>query len=840
MQDNILESTIFENYDTIIFDLDGTLWDCFTQKSESIGAWQTTAPYTLVEKNLLVDIEGNIIRLQKDVDILLSALFDKEKNLGIVSSGEKLTDLRSKIGLPPQAQPSTMILKKFEIYKYFNYDIILKSFINKEDYVRPLGKTLFIDDRRDILEAVKAKGLVDVLWRGYFNDWGQLLNLDFSTASKFSFQRKEDYIKGEKGNNSNSFYYDENNELRSFYSPDINYSGGNKKYQVNDNLINKLDRRFTQEDFEDYKQEHNITSFKLNRQSEDIIETKLDILNSLIKPITYTSFGTVKNGIYLKDIEVTWPTLFYLLTRSPVPEIPIFSDVAGQKYVTFDFLQKFVELYELYLRDNRFSSLKIGSIITHKLTNESFFVLGLHNSPVHKTRYMKVANLVDTAGKFANLRNEFEIWDYKEEDYIIQNSNQTYFDQTPSETLIPEDVNFTTPLSDSKLRRTNPKMFDRRIDWYSGDEVEYSNRTNNDIQVTSSIDLPKGEQYSDYMNTYDIQPKEIIKNSPSRKEDDASPVRQKLEFDKEKLLMEKGLHQDFNNVNVMRPITPYASKPIFQQDVDDYVKEKIDSESVIHKYDNQKRLYNLYSPKSIYRHTDKNFESCEKLDRLTTSKLSFEIFADPLTYTDGSDIDESFETKHPFTHVEQFEKPKDEYPGEDSSYNFPVTEIYQPFVTYKKEKVAVLPFQQDDSDNDNLPDSNSLFLSSIPKLNSEHISFINSTGKLPFSFIEYLEDYNLYGSNILISSVIDGDSFAITVNTYGLDILIEKFNFKTGHSVVYHYVVPYTVLATNGINPLSFYQIVRWVENNLSVTDITENVTIKKLIAHSNNILKSI
>jgi death-on-curing protein len=69
-------------------------------------------------------------------------------------------------------------------------------------------------------------------------------------------------------------------------------------------------------------------------------------------------------------------------------------------------------------------------------------------------------------------------------------SNDIYFDSTPSEDTTPEERNFTNPLPDKKLRRTDPKKYDRRHDWYSqSPDSEVSNRYDNSIPLEASLKL---------------------------------------------------------------------------------------------------------------------------------------------------------------------------------------------------------------------------------------------------------------------------------------------------------------------------------------------------------------
>ena len=62
-----LEGTIFEDYDTVIFDLDGTIVDCFMPDGTGIGAFQTTPPFKLKDKHTILDLYGRVIRLQDGV-----------------------------------------------------------------------------------------------------------------------------------------------------------------------------------------------------------------------------------------------------------------------------------------------------------------------------------------------------------------------------------------------------------------------------------------------------------------------------------------------------------------------------------------------------------------------------------------------------------------------------------------------------------------------------------------------------------------------------------------------------------------------------------------------------
>ena len=166
----LIEGTFLEEYETIIFDLDGTIWDVLSDQGDGMGAYETRGPYKLQSRDVVTDIEDNVIQLHKGISEMLDILDLAGKNLGIMSRGEA-------VDLPFEAQPSTQLLKKFEIYGYFNYEVIYKAFGDKSAYVRPRGKTLFIDDDKKNIDSVNERGDVDVLDRKAFNNWLDLLSI---------------------------------------------------------------------------------------------------------------------------------------------------------------------------------------------------------------------------------------------------------------------------------------------------------------------------------------------------------------------------------------------------------------------------------------------------------------------------------------------------------------------------------------------------------------------------------------------------------------------------------------------------------------------------------------
>lgn len=163
-----IENTLWEDYDTVIFDLDNTLWDVVSEAGSALSAADVVPPLVLMGKDIVLDSQNNTIRLQRFVRELLDLLDKNMTNLGIVSRSE----LQNR---PFESQPAIMLLKKFHIFDYFNYEIHLKHGMEKSEYVRPLGKTLFIDNERENVSNVDLNCCSDVMWRGSFRQWSDTL-----------------------------------------------------------------------------------------------------------------------------------------------------------------------------------------------------------------------------------------------------------------------------------------------------------------------------------------------------------------------------------------------------------------------------------------------------------------------------------------------------------------------------------------------------------------------------------------------------------------------------------------------------------------------------------------
>jgi len=164
-----IKKSLFNDYLTVLFDLDLTIWNCYNPMGDSLPALKLEPPFTLVDSDTVKDSKGNLAILQPNVRDVLENLDEYGINLGVVSASA-VPDLAD------EAQPALMLLRKLDIYQFFNYIVVIKTKINKGDYAKPDGKTLFIDDDPKQIQAVNERGLVDVLNRHSFADWNDLFS----------------------------------------------------------------------------------------------------------------------------------------------------------------------------------------------------------------------------------------------------------------------------------------------------------------------------------------------------------------------------------------------------------------------------------------------------------------------------------------------------------------------------------------------------------------------------------------------------------------------------------------------------------------------------------------
>jgi len=98
------------------------------------------------------------------------------------------------------------------------------------------------------------------------------------------------------------------------------------------------------------------------------------------------------------------------------------------------------------------------------------------------------------------------LWRVFDEALMLQGvtaGTEPLFDSTPSETETPEERHNLNPIPDKVLRRTNPKRYDTRHDWYidtneSGEDSPISNRYDNPIPAVASLEKSAWKVYPEH------------------------------------------------------------------------------------------------------------------------------------------------------------------------------------------------------------------------------------------------------------------------------------------------------------------------------------------------------
>jgi len=136
-----------DDYDVFIFDADKTLWD-------GDAAFELEPPFT-IDGNIATGQNEKSVRLKDGVRDMLAGLVKKEKRVGLVSHSEKE-------GVDFQNQPVILLLKAFDILKYFNEMIVVASDFPKSMFMPNEERVLFIDNKIenlfDVIEYTNADG----------------------------------------------------------------------------------------------------------------------------------------------------------------------------------------------------------------------------------------------------------------------------------------------------------------------------------------------------------------------------------------------------------------------------------------------------------------------------------------------------------------------------------------------------------------------------------------------------------------------------------------------------------------------------------------------------------
>ena len=153
-------------FDTIIFDLDFTVWDGCEDK---YWAKYLKFPYTIDDRRIYGS-DQKYIEFHEDIKDVLSKLYASNKNLGFITLGGLLD-------ISDEDQPVTHCLKMYDVYKYFNHQkTILYKTDQKSKYIIKKGKTVFIDDNQHNLDDINQNhSEIVTINRFDFKNWKDLL-----------------------------------------------------------------------------------------------------------------------------------------------------------------------------------------------------------------------------------------------------------------------------------------------------------------------------------------------------------------------------------------------------------------------------------------------------------------------------------------------------------------------------------------------------------------------------------------------------------------------------------------------------------------------------------------
>lgn len=291
----------------------------------------------------------------------------------------------------------------------------------------------------------------------------------------------------------NTYYYNKNNQRHRTEGPAIEWADGDKFWYINDKFIGSAMNGFTEVDFENYKREYNITS-NLKFSSDDPAFDDYDTRDTERKRNDFFLYDKDmpggKDALHLQEI---WNTdLMYLEdTQREEKERDAF-DWTGRENLQLGFSSlKFswqiqepeinmrVEVIKELIKYN--DELSSGIFIVEVGTKGRILNILDKHDLINVILENEVSILVDKDTFF----DDFKEINNKESS--LKFSVDTYFDSSPAELNPVEESKLVHPIDDKKLRRTNPKRFDQRHDWYQESDSDISNRYDNAIQGDASL-----------------------------------------------------------------------------------------------------------------------------------------------------------------------------------------------------------------------------------------------------------------------------------------------------------------------------------------------------------------
>tara|TARA_Y100001938_G_scaffold127044_1_gene179527 strand:+ start:1066 stop:1542 length:477 start_codon:yes stop_codon:yes gene_type:complete len=148
-----------------IFDLDLTIWECFNKNNDPIWAKQMVPPFKLNDGYITDDVHSKCF-LRKCIDQQLLKLNQENHKIGFLSVG-------AYHDLPYEIQPSILLLKKFNLYPYFNYikKLEYKTF-DKASVIKNIKEPLVLyDDNVNVLKSVQKFDNVTAVDATKISNW---------------------------------------------------------------------------------------------------------------------------------------------------------------------------------------------------------------------------------------------------------------------------------------------------------------------------------------------------------------------------------------------------------------------------------------------------------------------------------------------------------------------------------------------------------------------------------------------------------------------------------------------------------------------------------------------
>ncbi len=154
------------DFDTIIFDLDFTVWNGCRDK---YWGKNLISPLNLQGRRI-TGSDGDSIEFQEGIKEVITFLHEHNKRIGFITLGGLLT-------VDYDQEPVVECLKMYGIYKYFNHQkTVLFKTDKKSRHIIKNGKTIFIDDNEEVLSDIRDNCPdITAVNRYSFANWKELI-----------------------------------------------------------------------------------------------------------------------------------------------------------------------------------------------------------------------------------------------------------------------------------------------------------------------------------------------------------------------------------------------------------------------------------------------------------------------------------------------------------------------------------------------------------------------------------------------------------------------------------------------------------------------------------------